>query len=272
VRTTPGSRYDTDDGVLAGEVARRAALALDNARLYRDAQEAIQLRDQFLSIAAHELKTPLTTLLGTAQLLQRRDQRDNVLAPRERRGVEIIVNQAMRLNTMILALLDISRLEAGQLTIEREPLELADILRRLVGEVEASLEGRAIELELPAEPLALMGDPLRLEQVFQNLIQNALKYSNPPEPIAVRARRDDGCVVVTVQDRGIGIPQAALSQLFQRFYRASNAKDTHVAGMGIGLYVVREIVALHGGEITVASTEGVGSTFTVTLPLAASDE
>jgi len=272
VLTDPERTYTDEDVTLAAEVARRAALALDNARLYRDAQDAIQLRDQFLSVAAHELKTPLTSLLGNAQLLQRRDQRDQLLGPRERRNVEVIVDQATRLNRMVSTLLDISRLEAGQLTIERRPLDLGALVRRIVEEAAPGLEERPLDLRCPEEPLLVEGDELRLEQVFQNLLQNAVKYSPPDAPVAVEVARQAGEVAVAVRDRGIGIPSEALPRLFQRFFRASNVSGGSVVGLGIGLYVVREIVALHGGAVEVASAEGQGSTFTVRLPLAEPSE
>ena len=266
--TDPARAYSDEDVTFAAEVARRAALALDNARLYRDAQDAIQLRDQFLSVAAHELKTPLTSLLGNAQLIQRRDRRDNLLRPQERRNVEVIVNQANRLNAMILSLLDVSRMEAGQLSIQRERLDLCALVRRIVDEAASSLENSALDLSCPDEVVLVNGDALRLEQVFQNLIQNAVKYSAPLEPIIIEVVQRDTMVTVAFCDQGIGIPSEAISRLFQRFFRASNVNATNVVGMGIGLYVVREIVTLHGGTVEVVSTEGVGSTFTVALPLA----
>ena len=124
-----------------------------------------------------------------------------------------------------------------------------------------------LELQKPARPVVIQGDELRLEQVFQNLIQNALKYSEPTTPVFVAAKEHAAHVCVEVRDRGIGIPQVAFPHLFERFYRAANVQEGPVGGMGIGLYVVKEIVELHGGQVTVESTEGQGSTFTVYLPL-----
>jgi len=158
-------------------------------------------------------------------------------------------------------------LDSGQLSIERAPLDLGALVRRVVEEIRPTLTSRAIELLNTDEPLIISGDELRLEQVLQNLIQNAIKYSLDNQTIDVRVERSGACVCVAIMDRGIGIPQAALPQLFQRFYRAPNVEDQHISGMGVGLYVVKEIVGLHGGEITVQSTEGQGSTFTVCLPL-----
>jgi PAS domain S-box-containing protein len=274
VTAESGRRYDAADVALAEELARRAAIAIDNARLYAaeqqaraEAEAAVRLRDQFLSIAAHELKTPLTTLLGNAQLMLRRAQRDSSLPERELRQLRMINEQSSRLHRMVLALLDISRLESGQLSIERAPLDLVALTHRVVEEIRPASDGRAIEIVGPAEPLLVAGDELRLEQVLQNLIQNALKYSPDGQPVVVWVERRSAHATVAVTDHGIGIPAAALPRLFGRFYRAPNAEAQQIGGMGVGLYVVKEIVTLHGGEIAVESAEGQGSTFTVLLPL-----
>ena len=266
VSSQPRRTYEPEDVAFAEELARRAAQAIDNAQLYQNAQNAIRLRDQFLSIAAHELKTPLTSLMGQAQLFQRRAEREGHLTERDQRTLRVINDQAARLNKMVTALLDVSRLEMGQLRIERAPMDICALVRRVVGEAQPTVEDRIIQLRCPDGPIIIDGDELRLEQVIQNLIQNALKYSQPPEPVTVTVTQQGDQVCVAVQDYGMGIPSAALPNLFQRFYRADNAEERHISGMGIGLYVVREIVGLHHGAVTVDSTEGAGSTFTVCLP------
>jgi PAS domain S-box-containing protein len=234
------------------------------------AEQALMLRDQFLSLASHELKTPLTTILGHVQLLQRRIGRDDALNARDQRAVEVIADQTKRLHKLILELLDVSRIETGQLLITRQPLDLAALIRRIVEETQMTLDGRSIELHSPDGPLVIEGDELRLEQVFQNLIQNAMKYSDATAPVRVTLSTEDHYVYVAVEDVGIGIPQAAMGQLFERFYRASNAHSINVGGMGIGLYVVKQIVEQHHGEVAVTSVEDQGSTFSVRLPLASS--
>jgi PAS domain S-box-containing protein len=262
-----GRHYAPDDLALVEELAQRAALAVDNAQLYLEAQRAIHVRDQFLSIAAHELKTPLTSLLGQAQLLQRRASKENSLQERDQRTVRVIGDQAMRLNRMISALLDISRIQTGQLSIERAPIDICALTRRVVDEVQPILQQHTV-ICADSESLMIEGDEVRLEQVLQNLIQNAIKYSPAGGPITVRAEQRGSMACVQVTDQGIGIPQEALPQLFQRFYRAPNADAQHISGMGVGLHVVNEIVALHGGVIEVTSAEEQGSTFTVCFPLA----
>jgi PAS domain S-box-containing protein len=260
-----GRSYGPDELAFAEEVARRAATALDNARLYREAQAAIQQRDQFFSIAAHELKTPLTALLGNAQLLERRLARDGAASERDRRTAGVIAAQGQRLNQLILTLLDITRIEHGQLSIVREPLDLGALVRRVVAELQPLLEQHSINLDAPSEPLLVAGDELRLEQVFQNLLQNAVKYSPPGSPVQIQVAQRNGQILVSVTDAGVGISPDVLPQLFQRFFRAPNVAPS-ISGLGIGLYVVKEIVTLHGGTVDVASREGSGSTFTVCLP------
>jgi PAS domain S-box-containing protein/excisionase family DNA binding protein len=260
--------YDAADLVLAEEVARRAALAVDNARLYREAQEAVRVRDAFLAIASHELKNPLTALLGNLQLLQRRAAREaGPASERLQRSLQVVADQATRLNQMIGALLNISRLEAGQLTLTSAPLELCALVRKVVAEVQPTLTQHTLTCATPDTPLVMEGDALRLEQVLQNLVGNAIKYSPRGGLVSVRIERQSEWAYVDVSDQGIGIPQDALAKLFERFYRASNVDGGGIAGMGIGLYVVKEIVTLHGGKIAVTSREGEGSTFTICLPL-----
>jgi signal transduction histidine kinase len=147
-------------------------------------------------------------------------------------------------------------------------VDVSALVSRVVDEVQSTLGEREIEVRSSSRSLVVHGDEIRLEQVFQNLVQNALKYSRPPAPIVVAVKQHDSSVLVEVRDTGIGIPEAALPQLFERFYRAGNVRGGDIGGMGIGLYVVKEIVELHGGQVTVESIEGQGSTFMVRLPLA----
>jgi PAS domain S-box-containing protein len=268
VASDSGHRYDEQDLELAEELARRAAVAMENARLYGAAQEAVRAREVFLSVASHELKTPLTTLLGNAQLFLRRSERERSLNERDGRSLRLVVEQAHRLNRMIGALLDLSRLQAGQLSIEHAPVDLSALIQRVVEEAQTGLERHTLAYIKPNDRLTIIGDELRLEQVIQNLVQNAIKYSPNGGLVEVRAARHGVMACVSVTDQGIGIPQTALSRLFTRFYRAPNVDPQHISGMGVGLYVVKEIVSLHGGEAEVESQEGVGSTFTICLPLA----
>lgn len=266
--------FDEADLGLAEDLARRCALALENARLYADeqraraeAEAAVRLRDEFLSVASHELKTPLTALFGNAQIIQRRDAREGALNERDRRSLALIVEQAERLNRMMSELLDVTRIASGRIELNLAPLDLCELVGRVVDELRPGGRAHRLDLALPAEPVLMMGDELRLAQVVTNLLQNAVKYSPYGGTITVRLAPEDGTVTLTVADEGLGVPREALPRLFERYYRASNASAKRIAGMGIGLYVVKEIVELHAGSVAVASEEGRGSTFTVTLPL-----
>lgn len=231
-------------------------------------EHAIQQRDAFFSVAAHELKTPLTSLLGQVQLFQRRAQREQTFAERDRRSLTVIEAQSLRLNALVTDLLDVSRLQQGHLSLQLAPLDLGELVARIGDEVRPTFDRHALVLDTGGSPLPVLGDALRLEQVLQNLLNNAVKYSPEGGTVLVRLSRHGAEARVAVVDQGIGIPAAALPHVFQRFYRASNANPRQVNGMGIGLYVVHEIVTLHGGRVAVESVEGQGSTFTVGLPLA----
>lgn len=268
-RNDPLQRYGPQHLPLVQELAQRVATAVEHAQLYQAAQDAISLREQFLSIASHELKTPLTAMLGFADLLLRRTQRDKSLPDRDQRILQLVREQGSRLERLIETLLDVSRIERGQLQIEPAVLDLVALTQKLVDQLQPTLEQHSVVFQSAEQALFVNGDALRLEQVLHNLISNAIKYSPHGGTITVQAEHREQSGVVTVVDQGIGIPAAALPYLFQRFYRASNADSHYISGMGIGLYLAHEIVTLHGGTLEVASSEGEGSSFSVVLPLAA---
>lgn len=265
--TDSAARYGPEDLALAENLTNRVALAIDNARLYREAQEAIRARDTFLSVASHEIKTPLATIRGYAELLQRRGDFERLAAERVRRALQAIYEQTGRLDKLIDLLLDFSRLQGGQLSINWGQVDLAALTCRLVDEVRPTLERHTLAFIAPDEPLFVAGDEQRIEQVFQNLLQNAVKYSPRGGAITVRLERQDQQAHLAISDQGLGIPAQALPHLFHPFYRANNADTHHISGTGLGLFVVKEIVHLHGGEVDVESREGQGSTFIVRLPL-----
>jgi PAS domain S-box-containing protein len=215
---------------------------------HAEAQEAVRMRDVFFSVAAHELKTPLTSLWGNIQLIQRRAARDGFLQARDQHAFDVVGAQTQRLNRMVDALLDVSRLESGQLSLDRAPLDLRTLVQQVVAEVLPTLTNHTITCQASEGVLVVNGDALRLEQVLQNLIQNAVKYSPGGAKVHVQVAQQDAVASVSVTDQGIGIPQEALSRVFGRFYRASNVDEHHISGMGIGLSVVKEIVALHGAR------------------------
>lgn len=237
------------------------------------AEEAVRIRDQFLSVASHELRTPLTTLQGYANMLQRPGPARNDGGERSRRMVATIVLQSERLNTLIGQLLDASRLQRGQFELHRRPLDLAELVDRAVDEFRMTLPtdgpepAHTVELSGADAAVLVLGDADRLHQVLQNLLSNAVKYSPDEGLVQVRVAMDATDASLEVEDRGIGIPAEARDNLFQPFYRAYLDDNRSPAGLGIGLYVVHEIVTRHGGRIEVTSVEGKGSTFRVVLPL-----
>ena len=251
---------------LARSNQERQAL-LERERAARaEAEVAVQLREQFLAIASHELKTPLTALIGYAQIFQMRAQRARDLSERDAQSLERILAQADRLHRMINALLDVSRIEQGRLRLEHGMLDLTALARRTVAEIQAMSSQQRFDVQSLDVPLWIAGDALRLEQVLYNLLGNAMKYSPHGGAITLSITAQDNTVRVAVRDEGIGIPARDLPHLFERFYRASNVSADNISGVGIGLYVVQEIVRLHGGTVTVESQEGRGSTFTICLP------
>lgn len=266
--------FSADERMFLSALAQQCAQAIERARLYEgeqqartEAESAVRVRDQFLSVASHELKTPLTLLLGNVQLLRRRTKNAVKLTERDYRSLNVIEAQVTRLNTLINALLDISRIQTGQLSIEALSLDVCALARRVVEEVQPTLSARHTLLcEVEDEPLYVTGDSVRLEQVLHNLIGNAIKYSPYGGAVRVQVEQRNDRVCLIVRDQGIGIPQSALPHLFQRFFRAANAEQHQISGLGVGLYVVKKIVALHGGTVTVSSSEGNGSVFTLSLP------
>jgi two-component system CheB/CheR fusion protein len=268
------SRRERTDGVVLTFVdisARRQAEA-ELARAYEAeqaariaAERALQTRDQFLSIASHELRTPMTTLLGYAQLLPKALVRGTGDLTKM---TERIARQALRLNGLIDQLLDVSRLQRGQFAIERQPIDIAALGTMVVSEFRDTLPpdtASAVALVRPESPVLVMGDAARLEQVLLNLLSNAVKYNSPGGSVQVQIAHTAAEVVVEVTDQGIGIPAQVQDQLFTPFYRAPNV-GPHASGFGLGLYIAREIVQRHSGRVEVTSTEGAGSTFRVILP------
>ncbi len=264
--STSGRVFTEADIGLVQELAGRAAVALDNARLYEAAQRAVAVRDSFLSLAVHEVRTPLAAALGNAQLLIRRTERAHPADERSGRALRMVEGQLRRLANLVDMLLDVSRLETGQLSIQRAPLDLAALARRAVERAEGSLVTHVLRYDGPVDPLRIEGDAVRLEQVLDNLLQNAAKYSPPGSTITVQVGQQHERAWIAVRDEGVGIKPAVVPHLFERSYRAPDSSTRAVPGMGIGLYVVREIVAMHGGTVEVESVPGKGSTFTVWLP------
>jgi signal transduction histidine kinase/CheY-like chemotaxis protein len=252
--------HSGDDLHLAEEIARRAAMALDNARLFADSQDAIRHRDDFLSIASHELNTPLTPLKMQIAMLRRGigvADADSKLAMADR--------QVDRMTKLISRLLDVSRIVGGRLSLDPEPVNLAGVLREVTAQFRDEAEKQGSELRLRAEGEAVGNfDRVRVEQVVVNLVTNAIKYgSGNPIDLELIVRNDRARILV--RDRGIGIEPRMQARIFDRFERAVSSR--HYGGFGLGLWIARQIVEASGGVITVDSTPGEGSVFAIELPL-----
>lgn len=257
-------RYDAVDLDLAQDLARRAALAVDNARLYREAQLAVRARDDFLTIASHELRTPLTPMQLQVDGLLRAGKRGDLTAERATPRLEMIKRQVERLARLITNLLDISRISAGRLQLEIEDVDLAatvnDVLDRFREELLAA--GCPVDLSASASIVGRW-DRLRLDQIVTNLLSNAIKYG-AGKPIDVALWDLGDRARLTVRDRGIGIAPDQQARIFERFERAVSSEN--YSGFGMGLWIVRQIADALGATIEVHSHPGDGATFTVDLP------
>jgi PAS domain S-box-containing protein len=231
----------------------------------RKIEEALRLREEFIAIAAHELRTPITSVLGQSQLALRRIQRQGKPDPRPvTQSLEVIIRQARRLSDLITQLLDISRLETGKLAIDRQRTDLVPLVDEVVSTARMLGEKHPITSHMPPF-LEADVDSLRLEQVLTNLVQNAIKYSPEGGAIEVVLRQPDpNLVELSVRDHGLGIAPEKRAQIFERFYQAH---DRHgQVGLGLGLYISREIVRMHRGEIHAEFPEDGGTRFIVVLP------
>jgi PAS domain S-box-containing protein len=256
---------------LADGIAAQAAVAIDNARIYQQVQQAVQTRDEFLAAAAHDLKTPLAATKGIAQLLRKRIEGKQMAdSTRIVSGLERIDQSVDRMTGFIDELLDLGRLQLGQpLDLERRPVDVAVLLREVVADHQPNAPRHTFHVSPIDGKIVGYWDPVRLRRVFDNLVSNAVKYSPDGGEVLLRAERwatAEGCTaVIQVTDHGVGIPPADLPFVFERFRRGGNV--AFIQGTGIGLAVAYSILQHHGGSITVESFEGKGSTFTVRLPL-----
>ncbi len=262
--STPG-RYGHADLELAQEVAHRAAIAIDNARLYRETQRAVRMRDEFLLLASHELRTPMTPLTLSLKTLQRWERSGkSALPPAMSQSLELAVRQGVRLNRLIGDLLAISRMETGRPALDLSEVDLGAIVREVAGRFEPELASSRCPLSIQCDaPVVGHWDALRIDQVVTNLLSNAAKFG-AGKPIEVLLGEEAGRARLSVRDHGIGIDLAHQARIFERFERAVPVK--HYGGLGLGLYISRRIVEAHGGALRVVSAPGEGSTFILELP------
>jgi signal transduction histidine kinase len=264
VATESGRRYGPDDLRLAEEIARRAGLAISHAALYARAREAVEVRDVFLSVASHELKTPLTSLSLQAETLERELARGETEAAASR--IPRIARQVLRLRRLVDQLLDASRINAGRLQLEPEPLDLCALVREVVSrfEDEAARLRVPIRLHLP-EKVEGAWDRMRLEEAVTNLVSNALRHGGA-SPVDVEVEDAGAVARIAVTDQGPGVSQEDRARIFERFERIVSS-GRHTGGLGLGLWIVRTIAEAHGGRIDLqAPPDGRGARFVIELP------
>jgi len=228
-------------------------------------QELDRKKDEFLSVASHELRTPLTTIKGYTQLLTQSGE-DLPTADRTT-YLSAVLSEIDRMMGLITELLDVSRIETNRLQIEPQPVRWLEFLQRRATAFRVQNPGRKISFEAQVSETMMMVDPDRIRQVVDNLLSNAIKYSSETSEIAIRTAIEDGQMLTSVIDHGIGIPHDEIPRLFERFHRARNVSSRYYGGLGLGLYIARAIVEAHRGSIGVISEEGEGATFTIRLPM-----
>jgi len=252
---------------LAEGLAHRAALALDNARLYHEAQEASRVKDEFLGVVSHELRTPLNAILGWARMLRTGAVREGA----QPRAMEAIERNATQQARLIDDLLDASRITAGKLRLDVTVTELAPVIDSAVQSVTPAANAKEIRVITSSDPssIPVLGDPSRLQQVVWNLLSNAIKFTPKGGRIDVRLSRAGDEAIVVVSDNGRGIRPELLPHVFERFRQGDGTLTRHSGGLGLGLSIVRHLVEAHGGTVKAESPgHDMGATFTVRMPLA----
>jgi PAS domain S-box-containing protein len=258
-------RFAGSGGILVEDLARRVRLALDRIQLYREAQEANRLKDEFLSTLSHELRTPLNAVFGWARILRLR-QLDGTTA----HAVEVIERNAEAQIRLIEDVLDVSRIITGKMTLSMEAVDVGTVLGATIDAVRPAMEGKGVRLEsdFGQDVPSVFADRHRLQQVFWNVLSNAVKFTGTGGVITVTLRRANSCTEVQIGDSGVGIRRDVLPFVFDRFRQADSSPTRRHGGLGLGLAIVRHLVELHGGTVDADSPgEGHGATFTIRLPI-----
>jgi signal transduction histidine kinase len=261
--------FASHDRQLLLALADYAAIAIENARLYEEVRQADQAKSEFVSLVAHELGTPLTSIRGYTDVLLR--GLSDPLTPQQQQFISVVHSNVERMQVLLSDLRDISRIETGHMKLDIEPTPLTDALKDALAATRGQIEARSQELtlEIPQNLPKVSADPARLTQILVNLISNAYKYTPEGGHIRVQASRQDGYVRCDVSDTGIGISLEDQERLFTKFFRSEDPAVRENQGTGLGLCIVKSLVELQGGRIAVESQIGEGTTFWFTMPIAA---
>lgn len=260
--------YTREDAIFIEELANRIGTAIDKAKLYSEAKEALRTRDEFLSIATHELKTPLTAILLNLQIALRKIRNTKTKNPEIEsilKMVEVSESQSLRMSRLINDLLNVSVVSTGRLKIEKEKVELNELIKDTIERFETQSRNIGIKINFE-EGKKIIGnwDKIRLEQVVANLLSNAIKYGKE-KPVTISTSREKNKAYIKVKDHGIGIPKQNQKIIFDRFKRAVGGKKYR--GLGVGLYISQQIMKAHKGKLKVKSEQEKGSEFIIELPL-----
>jgi PAS domain S-box-containing protein len=268
VSSVSGRRYAPPDLELAEELARRAALAVENARLYQEAQAASRAKSNFLAVMSHELRTPLNAVMGYTDLMEA--EIPGPLTPAQRHNLERIKGSSAHLLHIVDEILTFTRMEAREERVHPSRVELCSLVRSVVAMVEplAGPKGIRLQVHVPDVPVEIKTDAPKVRQILVNLLSNAIKFTYQGE-VRLRAEAAGMEAVLEVRDTGIGIPAEHLGHIWEPFWQVEQSSTRAAEGTGLGLSVARRLARLLGGDITVESAPGEGSTFTVRLPLAA---
>jgi len=254
-------KFNSEHELVVQAIASQAAIALGNAKLYQEIQALSEAKDQFIGFASHELKTPLTTMSGYIQLLERSPEKATQLLPK-------VSKQISRLSAIISDLLDISKIQAGKFELTKSAVALNTLIRDSIDSAKQQSDQHTIECYLPEAPINLFVDQNKMTQVIVNIISNAIKYSPPSSKIEVRAEQLADDVKITIKDQGMGIATEDLDKIFTQFYRTA-AVSSKMEGLGLGLYLCKEFVEAHHGNIWAESEIRKGTTIHISIPLAA---
>src|ERR671933_503878 len=268
ISARPDRTYDATDLAIAEELGRRCGQAVENARLHQEAQAAVKARDRFVSIASHELRTPIARVKGYAEMVLAAHADGDLTDELLQRSLRRIDHASDRLTALVRDLLDVSKISTGALPLRLRPMDVTDLVRDVVGRYQEQISGGGhLLLDIIGKPRYVSADPERIEQVLTNLLENAVKYSPEGAELRVRFQPKARGVLLEVQDHGIGLPPGAAERIFEPFSRAANAEHRQITGMGLGLYICRNIVEQHHGRIWARSEgEGAGTTMCLWLP------